>query len=80
MRTTGCWGEDGTGAGAGATVRAGARTMPQKPWEESREQFGERMRTIARHINAEREVEGLCREFPDRIQRLVDAEEDSLSK
>ena len=57
-----------------------ARTTPKKPGEESREAFGDRLRAMARHINAEYEVENLCREFPSRIQKLIDAGGDNISK
>ena len=57
-----------------------AATGAPKPWEETREAFGERMRMIARHINAEHDVDALCRAFPGRIQQLIDTDGDSLSK
>ena len=56
------------------------RTTPKKAWEETREAFGDRLRAIARYINTEYNVEGLCRDFPLRVQHLVDAEGDNLSK
>ena len=38
------------------------------------------MRAIARRINEEYNVEGLCREFPGRIQQLIDLGGDNLNK
>ena len=56
------------------------RTTPKKPWEETREAFGTRLREIARRINATYNVTGLCRSFPDRSQRLIDAGGDNIKK
>ena len=42
--------------------------------------LGERMRAIARRINEEYNVEALCREFPGRIQKLIDLGGDNLKK
>jgi hypothetical protein len=55
-------------------------TTPKKPWTETREAFGERLRAIARHINTQYRVDDLCREFPGRIQQLIDVEGDNLKK
>ena len=35
---------------------------------------------IARRINEEYNVEALCREFPGRIQKLIDLDGDDLTK
>ena len=56
------------------------RTTPRQPWAETRAAFGERMRAIARRINEEYNVEGLCREFPGRIQKLIDLDGGNLTK
>ena len=56
------------------------RTTPRQPWAETRAAFGERMRAIARRINEEYNVEALCREFPGRIQKLIDLDGDNLTK
>ena len=56
------------------------RTMPKRPWQETREAFGDRLRAVCRTINAEHKVEELCREFPDRIQQLIDVAGDNLRK
>ena len=55
-------------------------TTPKKPWTETREAFGERLRAIARHINTQYRVDDLCREFPGRIHQLIDVEGDNLKK
>ena len=56
------------------------RTLPRKPWEETEEQFGARLREIARNINNSCNVEGLCWEFPERINKLVEMEGERIGK
>ena len=55
-------------------------TSPRQPWKETREDFATRLREVCRFINAKYQVEGLCREFPMRIQLLIDKKGDSLRK
>ena len=55
------------------------RSYPAKPWEETREAFAERLRAACRTINAEYSVEGLSRDFPARIEKLVARQGDNLS-
>ena len=54
-------------------------TYPKKPWEETREAFGARLRQACRSINAEYSVDDLCRAFPGRIQKLIDRGGDNLT-
>lgn len=56
------------------------RSLPKKPWEETEEQFEARLRRIAQKINKEYNVEGLCRELPMRIEKLVSAEGEKIGK
>ena len=56
------------------------RTTPRQPWAVTRAAFGERMRAIARRINEESNLKALCREFPGRIQQLIDLGGDNLKK
>ena len=56
------------------------RTLPRKPWEETEEQFGARLREIARSINKNCNVEGLCWEFPERIHKLLEMEGERIGK
>ena len=51
---------------------------PRCPWEETREQFKARMQDVCRQINAEYDVEGLCRKLPARLQELSDRGGDKL--
>ena len=57
-----------------------ALSMPKKPWVESREAYGARLRSIARDINANCDVDGLCSAFPSRVAELVARGGDRLSK
>ena len=50
-----------------------AWTKPVCPWEESREEYGQRLKGIARDINKELDVDGLCSSFMKRIDKLVDS-------
>ena len=50
-----------------------------KPWEETPEQFGSRLKGIVQDINDTLNVEGLCRAFPQRLQKLVDRDGDRIS-
>ena len=54
--------------------------MPYPPWQETREAYGERLRAVARRVNEEYNVAGLCRELPCRLQEVVDKEGDRLRK
>ena len=51
-----------------------------KPWEETRDQFRARIQEVVRLINAQNDVEGLCRELPERLQDLKDRQGDKLKK
>jgi len=42
------------------------------PWDESREQWLQRAQKCMRYVNQEYDVAGRCREFPRRLQDLVD--------
>ena len=53
---------------------------PARPWEETPEQFKARIQEVCREINAENDVEGLCRELPERLQDLKRRKGDRLRK
>ena len=64
-----------------AWVRRGLTwTLPARPWEETTEAFGARLREVVRKVNDEYNVEGLCRELPTRVEILYDAEGGKLQK
>ena len=52
----------------------------RQPWTETVEQFCARMRGIVQHINANHDVENLCRELPHRIEDVIAAEGGRISK
>ena len=54
--------------------------MPARCWEETPAAFGARLRQCCAEINAELNVDGLCRDLPRRIQQLVDLEGDRLAE
>ena len=49
-----------------------ARTVPAKAWEESREAYVARLKTVCADVNATCDVEALCRGFLKRVGQLVD--------
>ena len=53
---------------------------PAQPWLETPEQFKARMQQVCREVNAEYEVESLCRELPSRLEALKDRGGDKLKK
>lgn len=55
-----------------------AKTMPRTPWQETPEQYGARLKVCAAHINANHDVDQLCRDLPKRLRELDDAEGDRL--
>ena len=42
--------------------------------------FSTRLKSICQHINDNHDIDGLCRELPQRLQMLVDAEGDRIPK
>lgn len=56
------------------------RTLPKDPWGETEVQFCARLKQIAATINQEHDVDGLCREFPSRINELVKREGERLDE
>ena len=58
--------------------RRETRTRPEEPWKESPQDLGVRLRSIAQDINNNSNVEGLCRQLPQRLFDLADREGDRL--
>ena len=64
-----------------AWIRRGLTwTLPPKPWEETVAAYTIRLKQVVRRINEEYNVEGLCQQLPERIQKLYEAEGGRLSK
>ena len=45
-----------------------ARRVPPRPWLETTEQYGGRLKSVVAEVNREHDVESLCRELPDRVE------------
>jgi hypothetical protein len=56
------------------------RTLPAKPWEETPEEFGTRLKGIVLKINQKYKVENLCRELPQRVDTLYKKKGGKLKK
>ena len=57
-----------------------AKSVPAKAWEESRDAYATRLKRIVDEINKCHDVEGLCRGFVTRIDKLVDRKGGRLSE
>ena len=57
-----------------------AASVPARCWEETRAAYRARLKKCCDDINASCDVEGLCREFPKRLQLLHDANGGRLRK
>ena len=65
----------------GSWIRAEERrTLPAKPWEESIEAFQTRLKGVVGNINKECNVEGLCWQLPERVDKLYSNKGGRLSK
>ena len=60
--------------------RRSAQSLPTRPGEETPDVFAARLRRCCADINAQLNVDGLCRAFPKRIQQLVDRQGDRLKE
>ena len=47
------------------------RSLPKEPWKETEEQFSKRLKLAGEHVNANFDVQGLYREMPERMRKLV---------
>ena len=64
-----------------AWVRRGLTwTLPARPWGETGEAVGARLLEVARKVNDEHSVAGLCGELPIRVESLYHAEGGKLQK
>ena len=50
------------------------------PWEETQEQWATRARRAVSYVNANHDVAGLCREFPQRLHSIAETEGERLRK
>ena len=54
------------------------RTTPTKCWEETREQYGRRLKRCCDEVNKDCDVEGLCNGLPKRMRLLQEKDGDRL--
>ena len=54
------------------------QSLPKRPWEETPDAFAGRLRQRCADITAQLNVDGLCRAFPKRIQKLADRKDGRL--
>ena len=54
-------------------------SLPREPWRETSASYYSRLKRICREINAEYDVDGLCRKWPERIAQLIRNEGDRLT-
>ena len=57
-----------------------SRSTPAKWWQESREEYGRRLKRCCEEVNKECNVEGLCKGLPERMKLLQEADGDRLKK
>ena len=57
-----------------------ARCVPARPWLETTEEYGVRLKAVVAAINQEHDVESLCRELPDRAARVKAEQGGRISK
>ena len=55
-------------------------TQPKEPWKETTQEFAARLRSICQYINDHYDVDGLCKEFPQRLQAIVNSQGDRINK
>jgi len=57
-----------------------AKTLPSKAWKETLEAYRLRLKECAAYINAHHDVEGRCRDLPNRLAELDRRKGDRLAK
>ena len=55
-----------------------AQSTPMKCWEETRQEYGRRLKRCCEEVNNDLDVEGLCRQLPKRLKMLRDNGGDRL--
>ena len=59
--------------------RREAQNRMTKPWEETPQQFAQRLKGIVQDINDTLNVEGLSRSFKARLGKLIESDGDRIS-
>ena len=55
-------------------------TLPKRPWDEDANAFGARLKEIVAKINKMHDTESLCRELPERVEKLFEKKDGKLKK
>ena len=55
-------------------------STPKNCWQETREEYGRRLKRCCDEVNKEYDVEGLCRGYPKRMKTLQDGQGQRLKK
>jgi len=54
------------------------KNTAKSPWLETPDEYAARLRLAASTINAGHDVDGLCREFPSRVVKMLERNRDRL--
>ena len=57
-----------------------ARCVPARPWLETAEDYGARLKAVVADVNREHDLDSLCRDLPNRAQLVKDAEGGRIAK
>ena len=57
-----------------------ARCVPSRPWAETPEEYRMRLKAVVAEVNRDYNVENLCRELPQRVRDLNEAQGGRLAK
>ena len=57
-----------------------ARCVPARPWLETAEDYGARLKAVVAEVNREHDLDSLCRDLPNRAQLVRDAEGGRIAK
>ena len=57
-----------------------ARCKPARPWLETVEEYGSRLKAVVAEVNQAHDLDNLCRELPGRAQQVIDEDGGRISK
>ena len=58
----------------------GSRASTTRPWLETAEDYGARLKAVVAEVNREHDQDSLCRDLPNRAQLVIDAEGGRIAK
>ena len=56
------------------------KTLPTTPWLETVDEYTARLKSVCATVNQKYDVGSLCREFPDRVTKMLEKQGDRLRK